>query len=172
MQTYVANEAILEGIILLCDPPTPNCPVVLRLDFIHLGQHNPLNSSSQLPCSSSAHSFPPIRLLATLKVQQSHNAGLYNRGSSHTHTGPQLKLDACRPTSHFSHVIISFSLLLDALNTGCSLQPLGLNICKNTRIRCAGMNAHFQGLICTWHRLNNADEMGGKRKHFAVEFQN
>lgn len=42
--------------------------------------------ASQSPCSPFAHSYPPIRQLSSVKTQQSHNAMLYNSGSSHTRT--------------------------------------------------------------------------------------
>lgn len=49
----------------------------------------------QSPRSPSAHSYPPIKLLCSLKIQLSHNAMLYDRSShAYTHTVgfPQLKL--------------------------------------------------------------------------------
>ena len=72
-------------------PPLPNYKTVF--DFrprlpgaFSLVWEKPPPLASQSPFSPSAHSYPPIRLLSSVKTQQSHNAMLYNRGSSHTHT--------------------------------------------------------------------------------------
>lgn len=71
--------------------------------------------AQQPPYSPSAHSYPPIRQLSSVKTQQPHSAMLYNSGSSHTHMHTHkhcgVSTASNRPTPHsFSeHTVMSFS---------------------------------------------------------------